>query len=182
MYLSERQIAAILLIACFLIFTVGGILFTGRVMWKWPTAQTPSFLRWERGFVITALLVNILGLTLLEDLLAIAGASIIARLALVTYLVGAVVVMVAEMTYLHNREWVYPQIVLHVVLAFLAQAAFGVALLETGLVPTWASWTTIIWNLAWLVSLVIISPRNMYFPALHHVAPLIIGIALLVGI
>jgi len=180
--LAERQITAILLIACFLVFTVGGILFTGRIIWKWPAAQTPSFLRWERGFVIAALLVNMLGLVLLEDMLRTAGDSIIARLALVAYLVGAAIVMVAEMSYLHNREWVYPQIVLHVVLAFLAQAAFGVALLQTGLVASWAGWTTIIWNLAWLVILTITSPRNMYFPALHHVAPLIIGIALLVGV
>ncbi len=177
--LFERQIAAILLIACFLIFVVGGILFTGRAIWKWPVGQTAGYLRWERGFVVAALLVNVLGLALLEDLLRAAGDSIIAQLALVTYLIGAVVVIVAEMTYLHNREWVYPQIVLHVVLAFLAQAAFGVALLQTGLVASWAGWTTIIWNLAWLVILALASPRNMYFPALHHVAPLLIGIALL---
>jgi hypothetical protein len=97
----------------------------------------------------------------------------------VIYLIGAVVVVVAELSYLHNREWVYPQIVFHVVVAFLAQAAFGAALLQTGLVASWAGWTTIMWNLAWLLVLAIVSPRNMYFPALHHVAPLIIGIALL---
>jgi hypothetical protein len=177
--LTERQIAAILLISCGLVFTVGGILFTGRAIWKWPAGQTPEFLRWERGFVLAALLVNVLGLVLLEDLLRAAGDSIIARLALVIYLIGAVVVVVAELSYLHNREWVYPQIVFHVVVAFLAQAAFGAALLQTGLVASWAGWTTIMWNLAWLLVLAIVSPRNMYFPALHHVAPLIIGIALL---
>jgi hypothetical protein len=179
--LSERQIAAILLISCAIIFVVGGVLYTGRAIWKWQIAQTPRYLLWERGFVLAALLINILGLVLLEDLLHAAGESIISRLALVTYLIGAVVVVVAEMTYLDNREWVYPQIVLHVVLAFLAQAAFGAALLRTGLTASWAGWMTIIWNLAWLIVLAIISPRNMYFPALHHAAPLIIGIALLIG-
>lgn len=177
--LSERQIAAILLVACSLIFLVGGILFTGRTIWKWPAGQTPEFLRWERGVVIAALLVNVLGLVLLEDMLRASGESIISRLALVTYLIGAAVIVAAEMAYLHNREWVYPQIVLHVVLAFLAQAAFGAALLQTGLVASWVGWATIIWNLAWLGVLAIVSPRNMYFPALHHAAPLIIGIALL---
>lgn len=177
--LSQREIAAFLLIACFLIFVVGGILFTGRAIWKWPAAQTPGYLRWERGFVVAALLVNVLGLVLLEDLLRAAGDTIIARPALAAYLIGAAVVVVAEMTYLYNREWVYPQIVLHVVLAFLSQAAFGVALLQTGLVASWTGWATIIWNIAWLVVLAIASPRNLYFPALHHVAPLIIGIALL---
>lgn len=179
--LYERHVAAILLVSCFFIFTVGGILFTGRAIWKWPAGQTPLYLRWERGFVVAALLVNILGLVLLNDLLRAAGDSVISLPALVTYIIGAVVVMVAEMTYLHNREWVYPQIVFHVVLAFLAQAAFGVALLQTGLVASWAGWATIIWNLAWLAVLAVISRRNMYFPALHHVAPLMIGFALLAG-
>jgi hypothetical protein len=179
-FLSERELAAILLIACGFIFTVGGILFTGRTIWKWPSAQTAVFLIWERGFVLTGLLVNVLGLVLLEDMLRSAGDTIIARLALVTYLIGATVVIVAEMAYLHNREWVYPQIVLHVVLAFLAQAAFGTALLQTELVAVWVGWATIIWNLAWLIVLAVVSRRNMYFPVLHHVAPLLIGIALLV--
>jgi hypothetical protein len=179
--LAERQITAFLLISCGLIFTVGGILFTGRTIWKWPAAQTPEFLRWERGFVITAVLVNVWGVVLLEGMLRTAGESIISRLALVTYLIASVVVMVAELAYLHNREWVYPQIVLYVVLAFLAQAAFGVALLRSGIVMPWVGWATIAWNLACLVILVIASPGNMYFPALHHVAPLIIGIALLSG-
>ena len=181
MGLSERQLAAILLIACGFIFAVGGILFTGRTIWKWSAAQTPEFLRWERGWVLAALLVNVLGLALLENLLHAGGNSSFARIALVTYLIGVTVVVVAELSYLHNQEWVYPQIVFHVVLAFLAQTAFGVALLQTSLVPSWAGWATIIWNLAWLVILAIASPRNMYFPALHHVAPLVIGIALLLG-
>lgn len=178
---SERQIAAILLIACGLIFLVGGILFTGRTIWKWSIGQTPNYLRWERGFVLTALLVNVLGLALLEDMLRTAGEPIIARLALITYLIAVVVVVVAELAYLHNREWIFPSIVFHVVVAFLAQAAFGVSLLQTGLVASWVGWATIIWNIAWLIVLVIASPRNVYFPVLHHVAPLIIGIALLVG-
>jgi hypothetical protein len=135
-------------------------------------------------WVLAALLVNALGLTLLENLLHTAGDSIFARIALVTYLIGATVVVVAELSYIHNREWVYPQIVFHVVLAFLAQAVFGAALLQTGLVAGWAGWAgwaTIIWNLVWLVILAIASPRNMYIPVLHHVAPLVIGIALLLG-
>lgn len=178
--LSEHQIAAILLIACMMIFVVGGILFTGRAIWKWPIGQTPVYLRWERSFVIAALLINVLGFVLLEDMLSAGGESIISRLALVSYLIGAVVVIVAEMAYLHNQEWVYPNVVFHVVVTFLAQAAFGVALLQTGLVALWAAWATIIWNLACLVVLALVSPHNMYFPALHHVAPLIIGIALLI--
>jgi hypothetical protein len=85
------------------------------------------------------------------------------------------------MSNLSSGNNTYPHIVLHVVLAFLAQAAFGAALIQTGLVPSWVGWATIIWNLAWLICLPVTSPRDIYFPVLHHVAPLVIGIALLRG-
>jgi hypothetical protein len=40
-------------------------------------------------------------------------------------------------------------------------------------------WATVIWSLAWLIILPIARPKDMYYPWLHYVAPLIIGIALL---
>lgn len=178
--MDERRLAASLLIVCGIVFAVGGFLYTGRAIWKWPAGQTSAYLHWERGFILLALLVNVLGVALLEGLLRNAGESVISRLAMIIYLVSAVVLVVAETAYLNNREWVYPQIVFYVVLAFLAQAAFGAAILRTGLVADWAGWATIIWNLFWLVVLLIFSPQNIYFPALHHAAPLLIGIALLV--
>lgn len=177
--LSERQGAAGLLILCFLIFTVGGILYTGRAIWKWPTAQTARYLYWERGFVIAAVVATILGLALLEELLNRAGDAGLARIGMFTYLFAATVVVVAETNFASSRQWVYSQVVLYVVLAFLAQAAFGVSLLQTGLLAKWVGWFTIIWNVGWLVALPIVSPRDIYYPALHHFAPLIIGIALL---
>jgi hypothetical protein len=177
--LSERQSAASLLILCFLVFSAGGILYTGRAIWKWPAGQTPRYVRWERSFVIAAVLATVLGLVLLEDMLNRAGDSGLARIGTVTYGFGAVVVVVAETSFIGGREWVYPQVVLYVVLAFLAQAALGVSLLQTGLLAKWVGWTIIIWNLGWLVALPILSPRDIYYPALHHFGPLIIGIALL---
>lgn len=178
--ISTRTIAASLLIGCFFVFTFGGVLFMGRAFLKWPIDETSSHLTWERGFVIGGVLVTILGLALLEDLLRAAGEPLLSRLGMTTYLIGAVVVVAAETTYLGKREWLYPQIVLYVVLAFLAQAAFGASLLQTGLVAGWAAWATMIWNLGWLLVMLIVRPRDMYYPVLHHVAPLLIGIALLI--
>lgn len=177
--LSTRTAAASLLILCFVVFTVGGMLFTGRAFLKWQIEETSSHLSWERGFVIGGVLATVLGLALLEDMLRAAGEPMLSRLGFVTYLLGAVVVIVAETAYLGKRDWNYSQIVLYVVLAFLAQAAFGASLLQTGLVASWAGWATIIWNLGWLLIMLIVRPADIYFPVLHHVAPLIIGIALL---
>ena len=175
--LSTRTAAASLLVLCFVLFGFGGALFTGRAFWGWPIDN--SHMRWERGFIIAAVLATVLGLALLEDMLRATGEPVLSRLGMVTYLVGAVVVIAAETASLGKDDWIYPQIVLYVVLAFLAQAAFGVSLLQTGLVAGWVGWVTIIWNLSWLLLLLIFSRGNVYFPVLHHFAPLIIGIALL---
>jgi hypothetical protein len=43
----------------------------------------------------------------------------------------------------------------------------------------WLGWVTILWNLVWLVVLPVITPRDIYYPVLHHFAPLLIGTALL---
>lgn len=179
--LSTRTIAASLLVLCFVVFTFGGVLYAGRAFLKWQIDETSTHLIWERGFVIGGVLATVLGLALLEDMLRAAGEPMLSRLGMVAYLFGAVVVIVAETAYLGKRDWIYPQIVLYVVMAFLAQAAFGASLLQTGLVAGWAGWTTVIWNIAWLLIMIILRPRDIYFPVLHHVAPLIIGIALLVG-
>lgn len=175
---SERTVAASLLVLSFMVFCVGGVLFTGRAFLKWQISDKGSHLIWERGSVISATLLAGLGLALLEDMLHIAGDTFLARLGMITYLFGAVIVVVAETTLLSNGEWFYPQIVTYVGLAFLAQSAFGAALLQTGLLPAWAGWATILWNLGFLLVMLIVRPRDIYYPVLHLVAPLLIGIAL----
>lgn len=177
---SEQIAAGWLLILSTQIFLVGGMLYTGRAIWKWPAGQTHRYLLWERGFVMAALLVAVLGLTLLERTLEAAGDRILAPSGLVILLIGAGVVIFAETFFISRQEWVYAPVVAFVVLAFLAQAVFGAALLRTGLLPAWVGWGTILWNLGWLVVLPIARPRDMYYPWLHYVAPLLIGIALLV--
>lgn len=177
--LTIRTVTASLLALSFIIFTFGGVLYVGRAFLNWQINEGSSHLIWERGFVIGGVLAAALGLALLDDMLRAAGDPVLSRLGMVAYLVGAVVVIAAETTYLGKRDWVYPQIVLYVIVAFLAQAAFGAALLNTGLVAGWVGWVTIGWNLGCLLLMVLVRPSDIYFPVLHHVAPLVIGIALL---
>lgn len=177
--LSARTVGASLLIACFGIFSIGGVMYAGRAMWGWPLQETTAYLRWERAFIIAAIVATVLGLVLLEDLLRAAGDTYLARLGMVAFLFAAGQAVVAEGLYLGKNDWHYPLIVVYAVIGFVAQAAFGVALLQTNLVSAGVGWATILWNIGWLVMLVIFSRNNIYFPVLHHVAPLIIGIALL---
>lgn len=177
--LSIRTVAGSLLVISFLVFMFGGMLFTGRAFLKWPGSETRSYLLWERGLVIAAILETTLGLVLLSDLLRAAGDIGLAQLGAVGYLFGAVIVVVAETAFLGKGDWVYPQVVLYVVVAFLAQAAIGASLLQTGLTAGWVGGFAVIWNLGVLLILLVVRPRDVYYPVLHHVAPLVIGIALL---
>ncbi|MCA9875581.1 MAG: hypothetical protein KC441_18045 [Anaerolineales bacterium] len=177
--LSEPVVAGWLLILSAIVFVPSGLLFTGRVILKWPLAQAQSYLYWERGLVMTAVLVATLGFILLERLLEDAGDKIFSPLAMTIFLVGTVLVLVAESFGLKLQDYMYTPIVVSVILAFIGQAIFGASILRTGLLPGWVGWATVIWNLAWLVILPIARPQDMYYPWLHYVAPLVIGIALL---
>ena len=179
MFFSELRLTGMMLIFSSLIFLVAATLFTIRFIWELPISNTPAFSLWERGFVIAALLAVLLSFTQLKKVLEAAGDSILASTALVLFLVAAILAVVAETISFPSDDIIYPPIVAYVILSFLGQAVFGIALLRTGLLPTWAGWVTVIWNLAVLIFLVLTKPQDMYYPWLHYVAPLLIGIVLL---
>ena len=128
---------------------------------------------------MAATITAVLGLVVLDRLLEAAGDRIFSPVGLAILSIGTVLVLVAETFSLSRQEWTYAPVVAFVVLAFVGQAAFGASLLRTGFVPGWMGWATIIWNLGWLVILPIARPQEMYYPWLHYVAPLLIGIGLL---
>ncbi len=70
------------------------------------------------------------------------------------------------------------KVILYVVLALLGQAAIGAALVRIGLTAAWVSWVTIIWNAGFLLIFIIARPREVYYPAIHFFAPLVIGLGL----
>jgi hypothetical protein len=179
-FTSIQVAAGWLLLLSGLIFMVGGMLYAGRAIWNWPAGQTRRYLDWERGFVIAALLTAVAGLTLVDRLLEAAGDILLAPVGMAILLIAAAVVITAEAFFISKQEWVYAPTVIFVVLAFLGQALFGAALLRTVLLPAWVGWAAILWNLAWLVILPIARPKEMYYPWLHYVAPLLIGISFLV--
>jgi hypothetical protein len=180
-FLSPQTAAGGLLILSGIIFCAGGMLYTGRAIWRWPAAASPAYLYWERGFVIAALLTAVAGFHLLEKMLETASKSILAPTGMMFFLLGAGIGLFAEAFFLSKQEWLYAPIVIFVVLAFLAQAFFGAALLRTDLLPAWVGWASILWNLGWLVVLPIARPRDIYYPWLHYAAPILIGIMLLIN-
>lgn len=177
--ISEQVIAGWLLILGGIIFLPAGLLFTGRAIFKWPSAQSQGYLYWERGLVMAAILVATLGYILLERLLENAGDTIFPPLGTAIILTGTILMLAAESFGLKLHEYMYAPIVVAVILAFIGQAMFGFAILRTGFLPAWVGWATVVWNLGLLIIMPIAKPQDIYFPWIHYVAPLIIGIALL---
>ncbi len=134
---------------------------------------------WERGSILAAAVLTALGLVLLETRFQDTSGGALARLGAWAFFFGAVLLVVGEAKTFPLGPPNYPLIVFYVVLAFLGQAAIGAAILRAGLLTPWIGWMTIIWNLGWLVILPITTPSDIYFPVLHHLMPLVIGIALL---
>ena len=128
---------------------------------------------------MAAVVLTAIGLVLLEGHLQNTDGRVLARAGATAYLFGGILVVAAEALNLNPRQNTYALIVIYVVLALLAQAIMGGSLLQAGLLPAWIGWVTIIWNIAWLVVLPVTSSRDMYYPILHHLMPLLIGIALM---
>ena len=51
-------------------------------------------------------------------------------------------------------------------------------LLIVSLVLNLVGWTMVVWNVGWLVLLPIVSPGDLYYPILHAIPLLLIGIPL----
>ena len=140
-----------------------------------------TFFVWERGSLMAAVVLTAIGFVLLERHFHDTDGRVLARTGATAYLFAGILLVAAEVLSLRpgfeNR--VFALFFVYVVLAFLAQVAIGGALLRSGLLARWIGWVTILWNLAWLVVLPVITPEDIYFPILHHLMPLLIGGALL---
>jgi hypothetical protein len=129
---------------------------------------------------MAAVVLTTIGFVLLEEHLLTSDGGILARTGATTYVFAGMLGVVAESLDLSQRgQHLYPLIVVHVVLGFLGQAAIGGALWQCRLLAPWIGCATILWNLAWLVMLLVITPGDIYFPVLHDIMPLLIGVALL---
>ncbi|MCC6630001.1 MAG: hypothetical protein IT340_21700 [Chloroflexi bacterium] len=179
--ITITRIAGALLASSFVIFVPGGLMFAARNGMAGQPAPTVAYFVLERGFVMAAVVVTALGLAALAALVGAAQADALvpAWLAAATYAVASVLVLVSEAALVRGGRFPDGLIIAYVILAFFAQAAFGAILLWTGFLPAWIGWVAIAWNIAWPVLLPILTPRDIYFPVLHHVIPLVIGIALL---
>lgn len=138
----------------------------------------------------------LIGFGMLAHLLSQAGDPYLAKVSLVVITV-AVVLALIEATfgftvtpwatreavaigatpeiYTALRRWTNGIQVIYIVLGLTAQAGFGIALLQTGLLPSWIGRFTLFWSVGWLAVL------GLGIPAIVLIAPAVIGVALLVA-
>jgi hypothetical protein len=158
----------------------GLLMFWIRAGHRGGAPRSPTHFAWERSFIMAAVVLTAIGFALLEGHLQTTEGRVLARAGATAYLFAGILGVAAEALDLTRKEQsFYPLVVIYVVLAFLAQAALGGSLLQSGLLAAWIGWLTILWNIAWLVALLLLARRDIYFPVLHHFMPLVIGIALL---
>jgi len=65
---------------------------------------------------------------------------------------------------------------LSVILLLLSEAVLGGAVTQVQLLPQWVGWVTIIWNIGWFI--LCVRAKDPYFPAIHYIMPLVVGIIL----
>lgn len=160
-------------------------------------ARHPDEYRWGGRIILVGWMVAAMGYVMLAALLRQAGDPMISTLALTFFLIaiGAAVVfwvfwmsptlLAAEET---ARTTIMPafyeslqlagesSLGVYQLLALLATAGFGWALLQTGMLPSWVGWLSVGWGLLWAgVHL----RSDEAIPLLPMVMQIVIGIALL---
>jgi hypothetical protein len=159
----------------------GLIMFWVRGGVKGGLPRSRAHFIWERSFIIGSVVLASMGFMALAGELQNQSGFGLGWMGAAGYLFGGVLIVAAEALSLTvGFEKLYPIVNIYVVFAFLSQAVIGGAVLQSGLTAAWVGWVCMIWNVGWLVAIPLLSPRDLYYPILHSVMPLLIGIALLI--
>lgn len=155
---------------------------------------------WATVSFIGAILVTTLGLALLAGLLHDGGDPGFSEIGLVAFAFGTalwVIHLAARLTvdpwagkelattgtipeaYAPLSRWNGALFTIFSILAFGGMLAFGAAILATHLLPLWLGWATIIYSAG---GLILHAATRDSLPVMHHLMPLIIGIALLLSL
>jgi hypothetical protein len=180
---SPRHVSGLLLLVAFVLNLGGVVLFSAGTGRGW-VVETTAYHTWERALFMGCYVAMALGAAVLEPTLGAAGAAILGRLVAIAFPMAAGVAIVMEAV---GLDGLFPTAltVVAVLLLFGAGALLGAAVLASGLVPAWIGWAAVIWNVAWPAVLLtlsrplpIVSPGDIYYPILHAIPLLLIGIPL----
>jgi hypothetical protein len=176
--ITPRRTSGVLLVVAFGLHLGGVLIFNGRFFFGW-FPQTTAWYTWERSLFIAAYAAAALGVDLLGSMVREAGRAVFGRLAGTAFLIAAVLAIVVEASFLSTDAGQTPFVVVMVVTLFLAEAVLGWSMVGSRLMSDWIGWAVVAWNAGWLVVLVAVAAEDIYYPILHFVPLLVIGIGLL---
>ncbi len=136
----ERRVAGILLVLGFALLMVTAALFATS------QSNAPGL---QNAALVSGLVVTLLGLATLEFVVSDAGERILGRLGTIAFLVGSLGWVITDTLALHGVPWVFEFERTYVVLACFAVAAYGWAILRSGVLPLWVGRMAIGWSLGW---------------------------------
>ena len=161
-------------------------------------AEHVTLFRWSYVGATGGVVLSTLGLVTLTTLLLKAGDSVLSVLALILFLLAALLWIVEHSIHLSMTVWAAGETSrtslvpdsyepmyqlaetverIYTVLAFTSVAIYGWALLKTGLLPSWVGWVSIGWS---GLGLIVFLTNLNSIPALLLIMPFVMGIVLLV--
>jgi hypothetical protein len=141
--LEERRVAGSLLVTGFAILVVAAFLY--------GYGAYPAGHGWQSNALTVGLVLTLLGLAAFQVVLTESGDRLLARLGTIAYLVGVVVWIVDDALDLAGGGFIFELERDYVVLACLAIAAFGGAILRTQILPRWVGGAAVAWAVVWAV-------------------------------
>lgn len=163
-------------------------------------AAHPTTWLWTNSLFVASIPLTVAGLGLLTVLLREAGERVFATVGLLVFGLGAALWLAVNAASLSATIWAAEEMVrsgampagvellarwtgdmgfLYLLLAYAATMAYGVAMLQTPLVPAWAGWAWIVFGALGEVSVVSDLPSPLSIPAGVHFMPLLLGIVVL---
>jgi len=135
-----ERVAGLFLVLAFVTNVAGVVMFNIRGGASGGAPPSSEYYQWERGLLMISIVFTAIGFVLLEEHLRTSDGRVLARTGATTYLFAGILGVVAETLDLSGwGQAFYPLFVVHVVLAFLGQAAIGGALWQSRIVAAWIS-------------------------------------------
>jgi hypothetical protein len=137
----------------------------------------PAGQAWQSNTLTVGLVLTLLGLATFQEVITDAGDRLLARWGTIAYLVGVVLWLVGDAIDFAGGRFIFELERDYVVLACLAIAAFGAAILRTRILPRWVGGVAIVWAAVWTV---LYLSRIAEAPLGPNLIPALFGVELLV--
>ena len=138
---GEQRVAGSLLVIGFAFLVLAAFLY-GFATYPWGET-------WQHNVLSIGLVLTLFGLSVFQLVLIDAGDRLLARLGTIAFLVGVVMWLVGEAIALDSGRFIFEFERDYVVLACVAIAAFGGAVVKTTILPRWVGVTAMAWAVVW---------------------------------